>query len=113
MLAKLGDGSYEVGARARQIRERLMARDRFTVRDMLAIQLDARSEFLDRWRQLLLDTLTPAALDGHPDRAELRRIVETRLDRTRGARFSRVRLHASLPRPAVGARDRVRAVGVL
>lgn len=77
MLAKLGDGSYEVGARARQIRERLMARERFSPRDMLAIQLDTRSEFLDRWRQLLLDALTPTATDGHPDRSELRRIVDS------------------------------------
>jgi len=43
---------------------------------MLAIQMDAASEFLDRWRGLLLDSLAPAALDRHPDRAELRRIVE-------------------------------------
>ena len=77
MLAKLGDGSYEVGARARQIHERLMARDRFTPRDMLAIQLDTRSEFLDRWRRLMLDTLTAAAIDGHPDRGEFRRIVDS------------------------------------
>ena len=76
MLAKLGDGGYEVGARARQIRERLMARDRFTVRDMLAIQMDTSSEFLDRWRQLLLDSLSSAATAGHPDRAELRRIID-------------------------------------
>jgi penicillin amidase len=76
MLAKLGDGSYEVGARARQIRERLMARDKFSLRDMLAIQMDASSEFLDRWRQLLLDSLSSAAVDGHADRAELRRIIE-------------------------------------
>ena len=76
MLAKLGDGSYEVGARARQIHERLMARDHFTLRDMLAIQMDASSEFLDRWRQLLLDSLSPAALNGHADRADLRRIIE-------------------------------------
>jgi penicillin amidase len=77
MLAKLGDGSYEVGSRARLIHERLMARDRFTPRDMLAIQLDTRSEFLDRWRRLMLDTLTPAAIDGQPDRAELRRVVDS------------------------------------
>ena len=75
MLARLGDGSYEVGARARQIRERLLARDRFSVRDMLAIQMDASSEFLDRWRQLLLDTLTPATLEGHADRAAFRQIL--------------------------------------
>ena len=77
MLAKLGDGSYEVGARARQIHERLMARDRFTARDMLAIQMDTSSEFLDRWRKLLLDALTPEVLAGHADRAELRPIVES------------------------------------
>src|SRR5947207_2687690 len=53
MLARLGDGGYEVGIRARQIRDRLAARDRFTTRDMLAIQMDASSTFLDRWRMLL------------------------------------------------------------
>jgi len=52
-----------------------MARERFTVRDMLAIQMDASSEFLDRWRQLLLDALTSSAVDGHADRAELRQIL--------------------------------------
>jgi len=77
MLAKLGDGSYEVGIRARQIRDRLMARDRFTTRDMLAIQMDASSTFLDRWRTLLLDVLTPTAIARQPNRAELRRILET------------------------------------
>jgi penicillin G amidase len=76
MLARLGDGSYDVGARARQIRERLMARDRFTARDMLAIQMDVSSEFLNRWRTLLLDALATKALVGHADRAELRRIVD-------------------------------------
>jgi penicillin amidase len=53
-----------------------MARDRFSVRDMLAIQMDASSEFLDRWRRLLLDALTPEAVDGHAERADLRRILE-------------------------------------
>ena len=62
MLAALGDGSYEVGSRARVIRNRLAAADRFTPQDMLAIQLDDSALFLDRWRQLLLKTLTPAAL---------------------------------------------------
>jgi penicillin amidase len=61
MLAALGDGSYEVGSRARIIRNRLHAAERFTPRDMLAIQLDDSALFLDRWRQLLLNTLTPPA----------------------------------------------------
>ena len=77
MLAKLGDGGYEVGTRARQIRDRLMARDRFTARDMLDIQMDASSRFLDRWRTLLLDALTSEALAGHANRAELRRLLDT------------------------------------
>ncbi len=77
MLAKLGDGSYDTGTRARQIRDRLMARDRFTARDMLDIQMDASSTFLDRWRTMLLNALTPAPLDGHSNRAELRRLLDT------------------------------------
>jgi len=77
MLERLGDGSYEVGIRARQIRDRLMAHDRFTARDMLDIQMDASSRFLDRWRTLLLNALTSATLNAHPTRAELRRLVDT------------------------------------
>ena len=41
------------------IRDRLMAHERFTPRDMLAIQLDTRADFLARWRDLSLRTLTP------------------------------------------------------
>lgn len=75
-LARLGDGSYEIGSRARLIREQLMARDQFTPRDLLAIQLDTRAEFLERWRDLLLRTLSPEAVRGHDRREELRRIVQ-------------------------------------
>jgi penicillin G amidase len=75
-LATLGDGSYEIGSRARLIRERLMAKDQFSARDLLAIQLDARAEFLARWRDLLLRTLNPEAVRGHDRRDELRRIVQ-------------------------------------
>jgi penicillin amidase len=74
MLASLGDGSYEVGSRARVIRNRLAAADRFTPQDMLAIQLDDSALFLDRWRQLLLKTLTPAAASTS-DRREVRDLV--------------------------------------
>jgi penicillin amidase len=54
-----------------------MARDRFTARDMLDIQMDASSRFLDRWRTLVLNALTPVALAAHSNRAELRRLVDT------------------------------------
>jgi penicillin G amidase len=75
-LARLGDGSYEIGSRARRIRERLMAKDRFSARDLLDIQLDARATFLARWRDLLLQTLTPDAVRGQQRRTELREVVE-------------------------------------
>ncbi|MBI3046790.1 MAG: penicillin acylase family protein [Acidobacteria bacterium] len=76
MLATLGDGSYEIGSRARIIRDRLMARDRFSPRDLLDIQLDTRADFLARWRTLLLDTLTPEAISGNAGRALFRDILE-------------------------------------
>ena len=76
MLARLGDGSYEVGSRATAIRTRLMAKERFSASDMLDIQLDASATFLARWRQLILDTLTPAVTSGNAARARFRDLVE-------------------------------------
>ncbi|MCP5466872.1 MAG: penicillin acylase family protein [Sinobacteraceae bacterium] len=71
-LRALGDGGYVLGARARQIREALFARDRFDEGDLLALQLDDRALFLERWWQFLqslrergpaLATLATAARD--------------------------------------------------
>ena len=76
MLATLGDGNWEIGSRARLIRERLVAQERFTAADLLDIQLDTRADFLARWRGLLLRTLAPAAIDGRDDRTLFRQIVE-------------------------------------
>jgi len=52
-LAVVGNGGYDLGARARQIRDDLYARERFTEHDLLAIQLDDRALFLQRWWPLL------------------------------------------------------------
>jgi penicillin amidase len=76
-LTALGDGSYEIGSRAHQIRDRLMAASRFSARDLLDIQLDARGLFLSRWRDLILRTLAPQAVSGHPELAEFRAVVDT------------------------------------
>jgi len=76
MLARLGDGGYDLGARARQIRDDLMKLDKATPRDLLAVQLDDRALFLDRWRGVLLGALTPKAMTADPRRRELRRLVE-------------------------------------
>ncbi|HXO18605.1 MAG TPA: penicillin acylase family protein [Thermoanaerobaculia bacterium] len=76
-LRLIGDGGYDEGARGKQIRDDLLALDRATARDLLAVQLDDRALFLARWRGLLLAALPPPALAGHPARAELRRLVES------------------------------------
>ena len=54
-LTEVGDGGYALGARAHQIRDNLFARDRFAEADLLAIQLDDRALFLQRWWHLLQD----------------------------------------------------------
>ncbi|TAN07424.1 MAG: penicillin acylase family protein [Rhodanobacteraceae bacterium] len=56
-LALIGDGGYDLGARAQQIRDDLAAHDHFIPRDMLDIQLDNRALFLARWQKLLLSVL--------------------------------------------------------
>ena len=76
LLKLIGDGGYDLGARAGQIRDDLHKRDQFGPADLLAIQLDDEARFLARWRSLLLGLLTPAQLAEHPQRAEFRRYVE-------------------------------------
>ena len=73
MLSRIGDGNYEVGSRARIIRKRLDSQERFTVADLLSIQLDTSAEFLTRWRTLLLEGLK--GVTDQP-RIRLREIVE-------------------------------------
>jgi penicillin G amidase len=59
-LEAIGDGGYVLGVRARMIRDRLQERDRFDERDLLAIQLDDRSLFLERWWRLLREQAAAA-----------------------------------------------------
>jgi penicillin amidase len=75
-LALIGDAGYALGARAGQIRDGLRAAERFSERDLLAIQLDDRALFLSRWQALLLRQLTPEAVAADPRRAEARRLVQ-------------------------------------
>ncbi|HVX06215.1 MAG TPA: penicillin acylase family protein, partial [Rhodanobacteraceae bacterium] len=56
-LNLIGDGGYDLGARAQQVRDDLQARNRFNAGDMLDIQLDDRALFLARWQKLLLGVL--------------------------------------------------------
>ena len=75
-VAALG-AQYDLGARAGQIRDDLLAlQGNITPADMLRIQLDDRAVFLARWRTLLLSVLDEEALHDHPRRAELRQLIE-------------------------------------
>lgn len=60
-LEHVGDGGYALGVRQRQIRDRLLAGDRFDEQDLLAIQLDDRALLMERWWTLLQSS---AAGDG-------------------------------------------------
>jgi penicillin amidase len=74
-VAELG-AQYNLGARAGQIRDDLLALSgAATPADMLRIQLDDRALFLARWRTLILSVLDPASLEGHPRRAQFRQLV--------------------------------------
>ncbi len=72
----LGDGGYDLGARAAQIRDNLFALSRPTVEDLARIQLDDRALFLTRWRDLLLDLLDAQAVATSPVRGQARELVE-------------------------------------
>ncbi len=56
-LARIGDGGYDDGSRAQEIGRRLMARDRFAERDMMAIQLDTTALRARFWQGVLLEVL--------------------------------------------------------
>ena len=76
MLRLLGDGGYQLGARGRQIRDRLFALDQPTVEGMRQIQLDDEALFLRRWRDHLLEVLTPDVTSDDAQRTEFRHLVE-------------------------------------
>ena len=59
-LSLIGFEGGDLGARAQQIRDGLLAKEQFKEKDLLAIQLDNRSVFLQRWQQLLLTSLESA-----------------------------------------------------
>ncbi len=74
----LGKEHYADGARAHQIAEDLAVlsnKGKITPQDLLQVQLDDRAEFLKRWHNLLLHTLSKSTVDFHPRRRALRHAV--------------------------------------
>jgi penicillin amidase len=76
-LASMGS-EYDLGARARQIRDDLMAlQGSVTPAEMLKIQLDDRAVFLTRWKDFLLELTDAAALKDHSGRAAFRKELDS------------------------------------
>jgi len=68
-LKRIGDSGYANGARAKQIRDDLFARNQFAEPDLLAIQTDDRTLFLQRW------WLQLRQLSEHSDNPALKKIA--------------------------------------
>jgi penicillin amidase len=76
MLDKIGFGGFGFAARARQIRDDLLAITKADEKDFLGIQLDNRAVFLERWQRLLLGVLDKGNLESNPKRKEMRKYVD-------------------------------------
>ena len=72
-LAMLGDGGYDAGARARQIRDALLSEDTLDYDDMRRVHLDDRAILMERWRDLALRVVRAAPTS--PARDEFARLV--------------------------------------
>jgi penicillin amidase len=77
----IGDGGFDLGARNHQLRDGLQALGpRTDVRAAYRVALDDRALFIAPWRARALRALDARALDGHPRRAEFRRLLESGWD---------------------------------
>lgn len=76
LLNSVGWGDYALGARQQQIRDALFDRDRFTERDLLALQMDDTAIFLNRWQRLMLAVMDEETLRLHPELGPLRDYVQ-------------------------------------
>ncbi len=82
-LQTLGNGGYDLGARAQQIRDALRSREQFDEAALAAIQLDLRALLMQRWRQLLLDRVLTKDFVAANDLVDYRRWVKRDADAAR------------------------------
>jgi penicillin amidase len=76
MLAKVGNGGYDLGARQKQIRDDMKALDKADEKDLLAIQLDDRALFWSHWQKHVVGLLTDDAVASSPKRKEAKEFLE-------------------------------------
>ena len=75
--AKLGDGGFDLGARAQQARDDLAALGEKTdEKGVYGVTLDDRALFISPWRDRALAVLDAEAVKGKPQRAELARLLK-------------------------------------
>ena len=74
--AEIGDGGFDLGARAKQIRDDLRGLgNNVDVKSAYGVVLDDRALFLEGWRARALLVLDDAAVTGYPQRAEFKRLL--------------------------------------
>ena len=72
----IGDGGFDLGARARQLGEGVRKLgDRTDVPATFRAALDDRALYVEEWRQRALAALDARGVAGHPERAEFRRLL--------------------------------------
>lgn len=77
----LGDGGFDLGARAHQLGQDLrQLGDKAGVPAVFGAALDDRALYVQGWRDRLLALLDDRAVAGHPQRAEVRRLLKESWD---------------------------------
>ena len=76
MFEQLGNGGYALGARSQQIRDALYQKEHFNEQDLLAIALDDKATFLQRWNDFLVTkVVTISAIEKHPQFEQVKNIL--------------------------------------
>ncbi len=52
--ALIGDGGFDLGARGKQIRDRMLEREKFNEAELINIQYDDEARFLKRWKDVVV-----------------------------------------------------------
>jgi len=77
----LGDAGFDLGARTRQLRDNVVALgDKVDVPAVFRAALDDRALYVSEWRRRAVEALDDAALAGHPQRAEFKRLLQSSWD---------------------------------
>ncbi|WP_051711484.1 penicillin acylase family protein [Andreprevotia chitinilytica] len=72
---RIGDGGADLGARTKQVRDDLTQLGITDEAHAYQVSLDDRALFMGTWRDRALHALDDAALAGHPQRAEFKRLL--------------------------------------